>query len=431
MKKLTHEEYVNRLNQSEFNIEPLETYMGQSVKILHHCIKHDINFYAKPQLADKHITCPQCIKEHKAKTHTKTHDEYINELKIIHPNIIPLETYINSATKILHKCLKHNVEWSTTPNHLFKSCGCPQCRRESYASKAAKTNEKYLEEVKIINNTILPLETYINEKTKILHRCLLCGYEWKTIPDRILRGHGCPKCNCNVSKTSEEYFDLVKINNPNIEILEEYNSSNKKILCKCKKHEYIWKAYAPNILKGGGCPLCRVEKVSEKRTKPHQQFILEAKRSNPNIAILDTYCGTKNKIKVKCLQCNHEWMAYPEDILHGHGCAICNNSIGENKIRQWLILKNITYIPQKKFKDCKDCNLLPFDFYLPDKNKCIEYDGIQHFEPVNYFGGQKAFKIRQQHDQIKDKYCEENNIPLLRIPYYANVEEELENFLFN
>ena len=95
----------------------------------------------------------------------------------------------------------------------------------------------------------------------------------------------------------------------------------------------------------------------------------------------------------------------------------------------------IKYTPQKRFDDCKDIKPLPFDFYLSDYNTCIEYDGQQHFEPVDFSGkrenlAQQQFEKTQYHDKIKNKYCEDNNIRLLRIPYFKNIEEELNNFLF-
>ena len=75
-------------------------------------------------------------------------------------------------------------------------------------------------------------------------------------------------------------------------------------------------------------------------------------------------------------------------------------------------------------------NQLPFDFYLPKYNSCIEFDGIQHYEPVEHFGGQESYDYTVKHDKIKNEYCKNNGILLLRIPYYKNVEEELNNFLF-
>ena len=82
---------------------------------------------------------------------------------------------------------------------------------------------------------------------------------------------------------------------------------------------------------------------------------------------------------------------------------------------------------QKRFEDCKDKKQLPFDFYLPDYNCCIEYDGRQHFQAIEYWGGEEVFQLTQFHDQIKNDYCKENNIRLIRIKYDEDVSEVLSN----
>ena len=100
------------------------------------------------------------------------------------------------------------------------------------------------------------------------------------------------------------------------------------------------------------------------------------------------------------------------------GCA-CFISGGEEYIKKILDKNNITYIREHTFNDCrsKQNTLLRFDFYLPDYNCCIEIDGRQHFEPVSRFGGEKSFKILQENDKIKNQYCKNHSIYLIRIPY--------------
>ena len=107
-------------------------------------------------------------------------------------------------------------------------------------------------------------------------------------------------------------------------------------------------------------------------------------------------------------------------------------SKGELCVKLWLEENNIEYIQQYTFDNCRDKQVLPFDFYLPTYNSCIEYQGKQHYEAIEYFGGQEKFELQQKHDTIKNEYCKNNGIPLLRIPYYKynNIEEELNNFLF-
>lgn len=123
------------------------------------------------------------------------------------------------------------------------------------------------------------------------------------------------------------------------------------------------------------------------------------------------------------------------------GCPYCFDtkkfifSKGEKAVEKTLDELNITYIPQYTFDDCRDKNMLPFDYYLPFLNKCIEYDGEHHYFPVNFCGiSDEEALIRHlstvKHDKIKDDYCRNNKIELLRIPYYnfKNIEILVKDF---
>lgn len=95
--------------------------------------------------------------------------------------------------------------------------------------------------------------------------------------------------------------------------------------------------------------------------------------------------------------------------------------------------------PQKWFPDCRDINPLPFDFYLPNKNILIEFDGEQHFKEKHFFSRSGTLGTQfdsltsyiQYHDTIKTKYCKIHNIPLIRIPYTEinNIDKILEEKL--
>ena len=85
----------------------------------------------------------------------------------------------------------------------------------------------------------------------------------------------------------------------------------------------------------------------------------------------------------------------------------------------------VSFREAKLLPKCKNLDLLPFDFYLPEKNICIEYDGIQHFEPRDFFGGKVEFEKIKIRDKIKTKYCNSNNIILLRIQYDEDVIKSL------
>ena len=221
-------------------------------------------------------------------------------------------------------------------------------------------------------------------------------------------------------KTHEEFMKEFYEKNPNaknIEILGKYEGRKVKILCMCKIDNYKWHT-TPNGLLGSknikpnGCPKC-----AGKIKKTHKQFIEEMNEINPNIKILGHYIDAKTKIECECKIDGYKWEAEPRHLLGNHGCPKCNDSIGEKITYNILNKLNIKNIRQYKFKDCKFYKCLPFDFYLPQYNCCIEIDGKQHEDIVKWFGGLDGFIDRKIRDTVKDIYCKNNRIKLIRITY--------------
>lgn len=176
--------------------------------------------------------------------------------------------------------------------------------------------------------------------------------------------------------------------------------------------------------------MCGIERRSEKRRRTQEQYIEDVHSVNPYIDVVGEYIDNMTPISHKCKIDGNIWTARPNDILNGKGCPQCNESHGERCVRLWLDNLGVSYVREKTFDDCRNIKPLPFDFYLPDYNICIEYQGRQHYEPVDYFGGEEQFKAQQHNDNIKKEYCDSNNIKLLCIPYYEDVDEQLNNFLF-
>ena len=125
------------------------------------------------------------------------------------------------------------------------------------------------------------------------------------------------------------------------------------------------------------------------------------------------------------------------NVLNDKGCPYCRMSHGEKNIMLYLEKENIDYEFQYVFDDCIYQRVLPFDFYIPDKNLCIEFDGIQHFEPTRFnkkMTHEEAIENYNQQvikDNIKTNYCKNNDINLLRIPYteFKNIESILNKYL--
>ncbi|MDU4051151.1 MAG: hypothetical protein E7H33_09565 [Clostridium perfringens] len=145
-----------------------------------------------------------------------------------------------------------------------------------------------------------------------------------------------------------------------------------------------------------------------------------------NYKILSSYVGNKYKILID-FNCGHKpnWIA-PSNLKSGQCCPICKESKGEKAIRLYLEKNNIEFKQEYRFDDCRLRRSLPFDFYIPKYNLCIEFDGEQHYKANDFFG-EESFKETQKRDKIKNDYCRENNINLIRIPYWEldNVESIL------
>ena len=154
------------------------------------------------------------------------------------------------------------------------------------------------------------------------------------------------------------------------------------------------------------------------------KFIEKAKKVHSDrydYSLVD-YSGFNKKVKIIC-HIHGEFEQTPQNHLKGQNCPICKESKGEYKIRELLDNNQIKFIPQYKFDNCKNILPLPFDFYLPDYNICIEYNGIQHYKPIEHFGGKERFILQQKCDKIKFDYCEINKINLIIIKYNESVSK--------
>jgi len=156
-----------------------------------------------------------------------------------------------------------------------------------------------------------------------------------------------------------------------------------------------------------------------------QEFIEKAKIIHPNYDLsLVEYTGCHGKIKIIC-PTHGFFEIIPTNLLHGQGCPNCKMSKGEEFVKKWLQDNNMKYTQQKRFTTCKDKQQLPFDFYINETKILIEYDGIQHFKSVKWFGGEKELKNVIRRDNIKNEWAKNNGYIVIRINYKMNNEERI------
>ena len=234
-------------------------------------------------------------------------------------------------------------------------------------------------------------------------------------------GKRCPKCKFNkLSNLYRKKLEDVKkiINDNNLTwISGEYESSKSPLIVRCEKgHEY--KTNISIIQRGFKCPHCFGN------AKLNLEYIKDYIENKIHYKLLSTsYINASSKLELQCDK-GHIFHITWNKIKNGRRCPICKQSRGEQKIREVLEENGIDFISQYTFNNCINIRPLPFDVYLPDYNTCIEYDGSQHFTPSEHFGGVIEYEKRKKNDYIKDEYCKENNIRLIRIPFwdYENIE---------
>lgn len=127
------------------------------------------------------------------------------------------------------------------------------------------------------------------------------------------------------------------------------------------------------------------------------------------------YRTIRDKVSVFCNRCGKKFKQSAYNHLSGFGCNRCNRSRGERDIACVLDSIGVDYIEQAVFPECSHKRLLRFDFFVPDAGLLIEFDGIQHRRPVEFFGGEKAFKKRLKRDRIKNKFAKRAGLVLLRL----------------
>lgn len=341
----------------------------------------------------------------------------------------------NHTAKWLCECECGNtvevVGTKLTSNHT-KSCGC--FKGQKY------TTEIFFERIKKnphYSDIIFHTKEIKNAQTRLECECKIDGYKWFPLAYKILsENSGCPKCGGNIKITHEEFVERIKKINPDILPLGKYTNTNTKVDLLCLKCGHKWSNTPFHLYAGEGCPACANQHKANLLKQDINVFKERMNVVNPTIKIIGEYKNSGTHIKCKCLKCNHEWSAIPSNLIKGTGCPNCSISKGEYKISNCLDTLDVKYEIQKRFDDCKYKRLLPFDFYLSDYNLCIEYDGEQHFHPVAFGGisieeAKKNYEETTIKDAIKNQYCKDNDIKLLRIPYteFKNIDEILSKIL--
>lgn len=271
--------------------------------------------------------------------------------------------------------------------------------------------------------------TYLNSKSKVEIICSQHGAFLQSPEAHWGQRQGCPVCAGNqtskldafVLKCREIHGDLYNYS----QVVYKNNSS--KILIECRVHG-CFSQRPLDHLNGNGCPKCRCSEV-DTPTFVARAISVHGDRYDYSRT---HYVRSASKLTIGCKTHGDFKMLPGNHITSKQGCPKCRASKGERAIMTWLQTKGFQFQTQAKFSDCvnpKTGRELPFDFYIPSLNLLIEFDGLQHSQAVERFGGLDGLVQVQARDAIKTDFCDQTGKHLLRIESAKKVQSTLETEL--
>jgi very-short-patch-repair endonuclease len=279
---------------------------------------------------------------------------------------------------------------------------------------------------------------YIRSKEKLEIECSACHCVYKMNWKEYYNGSRCNICFINRKKNppnKKKYEDVKKYieDHGDILISTEYISCFTKLEIECGTCKNIFMMHF-RAYKGQNhrCKLCGNKKMGN-RIGLSQEHVEEYIKNNGD-ELISKYHNCVTKLQIICGICKSIYnMSFTNYYSRNCRCPCIKKPKGEKLIEDYLKNRNIEFEIQKILPDCKYIKTLYFDFYLPDYNLLIEFDGMQHMKPIKHFGGNKTFENIQKRDTIKNVYCIKNKYYLLRIPHtdIKNIDTILDNYLEN
>jgi very-short-patch-repair endonuclease len=399
MNKLTNEEFINRCfnkHGNKYNYS-LVKYKNIRSKIEIICEKHG-SFY---QVAKNHQNgqgCPKCYGDLNI-----TKEEYIEKYGNSQYDYSLLNDDIKIKSKLVIINKINNIKYIQWAEHHRKGIKPTQMESISLVNK-----------LKFIHNNlyeyIIEKETYyLTDKIKIINK--LTNDEFYYSIDKHLKGIIPNKVTINqfLLKSRKLHNDKYDYS-----LISKINNNSDKVNIICKVHGIFIQSVSNHMNMGSGCPKCvgigkwNTDLLIYEFKKVHENKFNYSKINFENI---------EKKVEIICEKHGSFYQNIHKH-LNGQGCKLClSKSKGEEYVEMWLNLLKIKYIREYKFKGCKYKKPLYFDFYLPNNNMCIEFDGKQHYQPIKRFGGDESFELSKTRDSVKNKWCFDNKINLLRIKY--------------
>ena len=296
----------------------------------------------------------------------RTHQQFVDEISVIHPNLEVLGHYVRVTEKILMRCKIHDYIFEAIPDNLLRGKGCRLCGHESAARSKRKNFGVVVDAFNEYGIKLLSTEDEIIDltKTKLRYLCPIHG-EQTILWNNFKRGARCRSC--------ADEANSLRMRTATWERIQEYFTNSEYVL----------------------------------------------------LSTFEEYTGAKDSC-LRCLCEKHgEFKISWNNLNKFEGCPVCNSSAGERRIFHYLYKHNINFDRVKTFDNLIGIGgrKLSYDFYLPQLNVLIEHQGEQHEHPVVFnnmsdVDAEANFQKQQEHDRRKKQYAIDNDIELLEIWHY-------------
>lgn len=425
-------------------LKPDQTYVNAHTKIIlvhRHC--NTEKAVTPRDFRHRGIYCRTC----------KTHTELKSDPYKVSRNVTPqqfakrfysilghdyelLSDYVNTKTKLKVRHKPCGTVYTVYPTNVTQNhSGCPHCSAVQARYKQLANQLPFSQRVQqVVGDEYTFLQPYTNATTKmaVYHRD--CGHIYYTTPNKFLNSNNrCPYCAKNRQLTTDRFKQELHglVGNEYI-LLTPYVNAKTKVKVRHNKCGHTYWVVPSSFTSGGRrCPYCYGN--NKKGTDEFKQEVFSSVEND--YEVLGTYQNANTPIKMKHNKCGHIYKVRPNNFLNSNErCPYCNQSHGEQLVTR--ALKNLygLVLNTDFYYGYVLPNKLHLDFYLPKHKLAIEYDGIQHYQPVDFAGkgdawAQERFKQQQLNDRTKDQYCNDHDIKLVRVPYTIKSYHELKKVL--
>ena len=292
------------------------------------------------------------------------------------------DEYLSSSQKLKFICNKHADKGiqETALRNLGRGQCCHYCGKERSLS-SRRVSDAELQEITEKAGFIYCGIAYVNNKTNIKYKCnkhFENGIQIASTANIRKSKGNCPYC-LNKKRTHDDFVKEINLLNPNIEILNEFKSTDSIVRCKCKNDGNEWTTHARNLLQGQNCKLCMNKIIGRSQMHSDEWFKDKMLELHPDIEILTPYAGIKVNVECRCKIDGTLWKTTPDSLINGkHGCRKCFRIRTGNRCRK----QESEFLDQLKYVNP---NIMALENYVDDhtkiKCKCLIHDYIWNAMP--------------------------------------------------